>query len=97
MALRSKSLKKKDNVSPSQAVSRSLAGADATNVFVALLEAERWLFAAGRVAGADTDPKVVAAIGDIRRRVCQQLEKLQPRAYRAFDNGAVRPPLSPLL
>ncbi len=59
---------------------------DATSIFVALLEAERWLFAAGEATGADTDTVVVAAIGTIRRQVCEQLERLQSRAYRAFDS-----------
>ena len=69
---------------------------DATSIFVALLEAERWLFAAGEATGTATDPVVVAAIGKIRRQVCEQLERLQPRAYRAFDNQSIsRLQLSP--
>ena len=70
---------------------------DATSIFVALLEAERWLFAAGEATGTGTDPVVVVAIGKIRRQVCEQLERLQPRAYRAFDNqSSSRLPLSPV-
>jgi hypothetical protein len=56
---------------------------EATDIFIALLEAERWLFSAGE--GADADPETAAAIEDIRRQVCRRLERLQARAYREFD------------
>ena len=98
MAVKPKSHRKTGKASHlAGAPARSVAAKpdDATSIFVALLEAERWLFAAGEATG--TDPAVVAAIGKIRRQVCEQLERLQPRAYRAFDNqSSSRLPLSPV-
>lgn len=59
---------------------------DAREIFLALLEAERWLFTAGEgLAGGD--PETAAAIQNIRRQVCERLEKLQANAYRAFDGA----------
>ncbi len=60
---------------------RSQPDGDASAIFMALLEAERWLFAAGEAAGLQG-----TAIARIRRQVCAELERLQPNAYRAFDD-----------
>jgi hypothetical protein len=92
MAVKPKSHRKTGKASHlAGAPARSVAAKpdDATSIFVALLEAERWLFAAGEATGTGTDPVVVAAIGKIRRQVCEQLERLQPRAYLAFDNQPI--------
>jgi hypothetical protein len=60
-------------------------GGEVTDVFIALLEAERWLFAAGEGLTGGRDPETAKAIEAIRRKLSEQLEKLQTRAYAGFD------------
>lgn len=70
---------------------------DAADAFSALLQAEYWLFTAAATIAADADPAAAAAIKAIRHRVCEQLERLQPRAYRAFvarEGAGSTPPLA---
>jgi hypothetical protein len=58
---------------------------DALKAFVAILNADRWLFLAANTVGDDRMGR--SSLAAIRALTSRYLERLQPEAYKAFESS----------
>ena len=69
---------------PSRRRKRPTSGSDALKAYVAILNADHWLFVAANAVddhGRDHD-----SLAEIRGLIARRLERLQPEAYKALSS-----------